>query len=58
MLLYMNWSITKTFPIETLVEMIDSSVRSAGEVESFTFKSVLIGNLFVADRFMFNGNQR
>ena len=40
MLLYMNWSIIKKFPIETLLKMIDSSVRSPGEVESITFKSV------------------
>jgi len=36
----------KNFPIETLLEMIDSSVRSPGEVESITFKSVLIRNFF------------
>ena len=58
MLLYMNWSITKNFPIETLVEMIDSSVRSPGEVESITFKGVLIRNFFVMDRFMYSGNSR
>ena len=33
--LYENWNrfITKKFPIEALLEMIDSSVRSRGEVE-------------------------
>jgi hypothetical protein len=33
--LYKNWnrSITKKFPIETLLELIDSSARSLGEVE-------------------------
>ena len=58
MLLYMNWSITKNFPIETLFKMIDSSVRSPGEVESITFKSVLIRKCFVMDRFMNSGNSR
>ena len=58
MLLYMNWSITKIFPIETVVEMIDSSVRSPEEVESITFKSVLVRNFFVMDRFMYSGNSR
>ena len=36
------------------MEMIDSSVRSPGEVESITFKSVLIRNFFVMDRFSEN----
>ena len=58
MLLYMNWSITKYFPIETLLKMIDSSVRSPGDVESLTFTSVLIRNFFVMDRFMYSGNSR
>ena len=49
---------TKKFPIETLLEMMDSSVESLGEVESFTFKSVLIRNFFVMDRFMYSGNSR
>ena len=31
--LYINRSVTKKFPIETLSEMIDSSVRSLWEVE-------------------------
>ena len=31
--LHINRSITKKFPIETLLEMIDSSVRSFAEVE-------------------------
>ena len=31
--------------------MIDSSVRSPGEVESITFKTVLIRNFFVMDQF-------
>src|SRR4051794_4494377 len=30
---YINRSITKNFPIETLLEMMDSSVKSLGEVE-------------------------
>jgi len=58
MLLYMNWSITKNFPIETVMEMIDSSVRSPGEVESIIFKSVSIRNIFVMDRFMYSGSSR
>jgi len=56
--LYINRSITKIFPIETVVEMIDSSVRSPGEVESITFKSVLIRHFLVMDRFMYSGNSR
>ena len=31
--LYINQSVTKIFPIETLLEMIDSSVKNLGEVE-------------------------
>ena len=31
--LYMNWSITKYFPIETFLKIIDSSVKNPGEVE-------------------------
>ena len=31
--LYISWSVTKNFPTETLLEMIDSSVRNPGEVE-------------------------
>jgi hypothetical protein len=31
--LFINRSITKNFPIETLLERIDSSVRSSGEFE-------------------------
>ena len=31
--LYVNRSITKKFLIETILEMIDSSVKSLGEVE-------------------------
>jgi len=31
--LYINWSITKMFLIETISEMIDSSVKRLGEVE-------------------------
>ena len=58
MLLYINRSLTKNFPLETLLEMIDSSVRSPGEVESFPFKSVLIRNFFVMDRFMYSDNSR
>ena len=49
--LYINRSITKIFPIETVVEMIDSSVRSLGEVESIISRSVLIGNFLVRDQF-------
>ena len=40
MLLSMNWSITKNFPIETLLEMMDSSVKSLGEVE-YDFQNCL-----------------
>ena len=31
--LYINRSVTKMFPIKTLSEMIDSSVRNLGEAE-------------------------
>ena len=34
--------------------MIDSSVRHPGDIESITFKSVLIRNFFVMDRFSEN----
>ena len=33
LLLYINWSITKKFPIKILLEMMDSSVKSLGEVK-------------------------
>ena len=33
MLLYMNWSITKYFPIETFFKMIVSSIKNPGEVK-------------------------
>ena len=56
--LYINRSLTKYFPIETLLKMVDSSVRSPEKVESIIFKSVLIRNFFVMDRFMYSGNSR
>ena len=56
--LYINQSITKKFPTEKLLEMMDSSVRSLGEVESVISRSVLIRNFFVMDRFMYSGNSR
>ena len=58
LLLYINWFITKKFLIETLLEMIDPSVRSPGEVESVIFRSVSIRNFFVMDRFMYSENRR
>ena len=54
--LHINRSITKIFPIETVVEKIDSSVRNLGEVESVISRSVLIRNFFVMDRFIYSGN--
>jgi len=54
--LYINRSLTKNFPIEPLLKMIDYSVKNSGEVESISFKSVLIRNFFVMDRFMYSGN--
>ena len=33
LLLYINWSITKKFPTEILLKMMDSSVKSLGEIE-------------------------
>ena len=55
--LYINQSITKKFPTEKLLEMIDSSVRSPGEVESVTSRSVLIRNFFVMDRFLYSNKR-
>ena len=49
--LYINWSLTKNFPTEKLLEMMDSSVRSLGEVESVISRSVLIRKIFVMGRF-------
>ena len=51
LLLYINRSITKKYQTEKLLKMMDSSVRSLGEVESVISRSVLIRNLFVMDRF-------
>ena len=56
--LYINQSLTKKFPIETLLEMTDSTSPRFFMLESVLSVIVLIGNVFVADRFMFNGNQR
>ena len=47
--LYINQSITKKFQTEKLLEMMDSSVRSLGEVEYVISISVLIRNFFVMD---------
>ena len=47
--LYINQSITKKFPTEKLLKMMDSSVRSLGEVEFIISRSVSIGNVFVRD---------
>ena len=49
--LYINQSITKKFPTEKRLEMMDSSVRSLGEVESAISSRVLIRKFFVMDRF-------
>ena len=51
LLLYINRSITKRFPTEKLLEMMDSSVRNLGEVESIISRSVLIRKFFVMDQF-------
>ena len=56
--MYINRPITKKIPIETLLEMIDSSIKNLGELESIISKSVSIGNFFVMDRFMYSGNKR
>ncbi len=50
--LYINRSITKKFPIKKLLGIMDSSVKSLGEVESVISRSVLIRNFFAMDRFM------
>ena len=51
LLLYINRSITKKFPSKKLLEMMNSSVRNLGEVESIISRSVLIRNCFVMDQF-------
>ena len=51
LLLYINRSITKKFPTKKLLEMMDSSVKNLGEVESIISRSVLIRNFFVMDQF-------
>ena len=56
--LHINRSVTKKFLIETLLEMTDSTSPRFFMLESVLSVIVLIGNFFVADRFMFNGNQR
>jgi hypothetical protein len=38
-----NRSIPKHFPIETISERTDSSLKNHGQVESIVFRSVLIG---------------
>ena len=57
LLLYINRSIAKKFPIETLLEMIDSSIKTLGESESIISKSISIGNFFVLDLFLYSGNR-
>ncbi len=47
-----NESISKKFPIKTISERTDSSIKNLGQVESIIFKSVSIRNVFVMDRFM------
>ena len=48
----------KNFLIETLLEMTDSTSPKFLMLESVLSVIACTGNLFVADRFMFNGNQR
>ena len=43
---------TKNFPTETLLAMIDSSIKNPGEAESVISKSVLVRKYFVVDQFM------
>ncbi len=49
--LYINRSITKKFPIKTLLEMIDSTCPRFFTLESVLSVIVLIGNFFDMDRF-------
>jgi hypothetical protein len=51
-----NESIPKKFPIKTITERIDSSIKNLGHIESVLFKSVLIRNFFVMDQFISSGN--
>ena len=45
-------SIPKKFPIKTILERTDSSIKNLGQVESTVFKSVLIRNFFVMNQFV------
>ena len=56
--LHINRSVTKKFLIETLLKMTDSIFPRFFMLESVLSVIVSIGNFFVADRSMFDGNQR
>ena len=45
--LYIDQSLTKKFPIETLLEVIVSSAKSLGEVESVISRSVSVRNFLL-----------
>jgi hypothetical protein len=51
-----NESMPKKFPIKTITERIDSSIKNLGHIESILFKSVSIRNFFVTDQFISSGN--
>ena len=55
--LYINQSLTKNFPIETLLEMTDSTSSRFITLESIISATVSIENIFVMDRFMYGGNK-
>jgi hypothetical protein len=53
----LNQSIPKKFPIKTISERTDSSIKNLGQDESIIFKSVLVRNFFVMDQFIKSGNR-
>jgi hypothetical protein len=59
LLLFINLkqSIPKKFPIKTISERTDSSIKNLGQVESVISKSVLVRNIFVMDQFIKSGNR-
>jgi hypothetical protein len=48
-----NRFVPKKFPIKTILERTDSSIKNLGKVESIISERVSIGNFFVIDRFQF-----
>ncbi len=50
-------SIPKKFPIKTISERTDSSIKNLGQVESVISKSVLVRKVFVMGQFIKSGNR-